>query len=201
MKHPIVVGIAGGSGSGKSTYSRELAKRLGQRAVILAHDSYYRPLPDWLRDDPHAHNFDEPESLETDLMVQHVDELIAGHAIEVPIYDFATHDRQGYERVEPRPVILVEGILVLSEPALRKRFTHSVFVHAPEPVRLARRIRRDEEHRGRSMEDVLLQYFKTVRPSHEAWVEPSRDHATLLIDGTGPVEDGVIALMAIFDDR
>jgi uridine kinase len=194
---PIIIGIAGGTASGKTTIARRVAEDLGDRCVLLPHDAYYRPLPASFRGREHAWNFDEPAALDTDLLIEHVGQLRAGQPVAVPRYDFARHDRIGAYPVEPRAIVLVEGILVLADPALRAVLDHRVFVHAPEPVRLGRRIRRDAAERGRDMDDVLGQYFATVRPMHDLWVEPSRAWATAELDGAGDVDESVRALMAL----
>lgn len=175
---PFVFGIAGGTASGKTTVARELAERTG--ALLVSHDRYYRDL---LR--PELANFDHPEALETSLLVEHLGELRGGRAVALPTYDYATHRRTPTtERVSPRPVIVVEGILVLADAALRACFDLKVYVDAPDDVRLARRLRRDVRERGRTLEGVLDQYLATVRPMHLAHVEPSRAHADLVLDGT-----------------
>lgn len=192
---PVVMGIAGGTASGKTTITRRLSQDLGDRCVLLPHDAYYHPLPSEYRGREHAWNFDEPASLDTGLLIEHLDQLRAGLPIAVPRYDFARHDRVGSYRIEPKPVIIIEGILVLADPALRDVLDHRVYVHAPEPVRLGRRIRRDAAERGRDMDDVLGQYFATVRPMHDRWVEPSRQQATTELDGAGDIEESVQRLL------
>jgi uridine kinase len=177
----LVVGIAGGSASGKTTVARLVAQHLGRRCVLIAHDRYYRggAGPDT--------NFDHPDALDTDLLLSDLERLRSRQPTRLPVYDFARHDRAPSERwdpVEPRPVLVVEGILILAIPALRDAFDLRVFVEAPDDLRLARRIRRDVAHRGRTVHSVLDQYERTVRPMHEAFVAPSRVHADLLLDGT-----------------
>lgn len=193
---PIVVGLAGGTASGKTTAAEALHARLGTEAVLLSHDAYYRSLPQGTPAE--AWNFDHPDALETSLMVEHLDALRGGGAVRVPVYDFTRHRRCDLERwseLRPARVILVEGILVLSDPALRERMDHRVFVHTPDDVRLVRRIRRDLERRGRAVDEVLDQYLATVRPMHEAFVEPSKAHADLVLDGTAPVASLVQAIL------
>ena len=164
MQRPVCVGLAGGSGAGKSALAAELSSALGDERVLrIAQDSYYR---------------DHPDALETELLVTHLAELRAGRAVDVPIYDFARH-RRAVEtwRAEPRALVLVDGILALADPALRECFDLRVFVDAPESLRLERRMRRDVSERGRSAESVRSQYETTVRPMHVQFVEPSRAHA------------------------
>lgn len=199
MKHPVVVCIAGGSGSGKTTCARLLADALGpDRCVAIPHDAYYRPVP--ARAELATWNFDAPDALETSLLVEHLDQLLRGAPVDLPEYDFSTHSRVGHQRLHPRPVLIVEGILTLTSSDLVARCAHRVFVHAEEHIRLARRIRRDTTERGRTLNDVLEQYFRTVRPSHERWVEPTRELASLLIDGAGDLNDSVRSLTSLLDD-
>lgn len=179
----VVIGMAGGSASGKTTAAAVLARRLGERCLLVQHDRYYRPLAEGT--DPAAHNFDHPDALESDRLAADLDALRAGRRARLPRYDFATHRREDrWDDADPRPVVLVEGILVLADPVLRAALDHRVFVHAPDDVRLVRRIRRDLAERGRALADVLHQYERTVRPMHEAHVAPSRVHADLVLDGT-----------------
>lgn len=192
----VIVGIAGGSASGKTSLARALAERLGERCVLLVHDRYYKSLPDHLRDDPLAHNFDTPESLDTELLVHDLDRLREGRPAEVPRYDFANHARAGgHDEVEPRPFILVEGILALASPELCDRMDYKVFVDAPPDVRLIRRIRRDMARRGRDVHQIMEQYERTVRPMHLRFVDPSRARADLVVDGTQPLERSVRAVL------
>lgn len=198
MTRPVVLGLAGGTASGKTTAAVALAEHLGDRCVWLMHDRYYRDLPAEHRQAPGRYNFDHPDALETELLVRHLDALREGRSVRVPRYDFATHRRApeaDWDELVPRSVILVEGILVLAEPALRERMDHRVFVDAPDDLRLVRRIRRDVDERGRDLDEILDQYVRTVRPMHEAYVRPSATHAQLVLDGTGPVAALVEALV------
>ena len=183
----VVIGLAGGSGSGKTTVQRKVMERFGPRRIaLLDHDAYYRDLAHLPPERRARFNFDHPDALETGLMVEHLDALLAGDAVEKPTYDFATHSRRAEtEPIDPRPVILVEGILVLAEPALRERMDVKLYVDAPDDVRLMRRIERDLHERGRSVESVLEQYRRTVRPMHLEFVEPSKRHADLIIPRGG----------------
>ena len=184
---PLVVGIAGGTGSGKTTVARAIAKALPETGVSsLEHDAYYRDRPDLLPEDRAALNYDHPESLETDLLVAHLDALRAGGAVETPIYDFKTHRRLPETRRLPsRPVIVVEGILVFVEEALRQRMDLKIFVDTDADIRAFRRIRRDMEQRGRSFESIRDQYYRTVRPMHLQFVEPSKRWADVIIPEGG----------------
>jgi len=178
----FVLGIAGGSGSGKSTFVAVLKAKLGGRVAHLPHDAYYRnrgDMPPAVREAP---NWDHPEALETELYLQHLDELKAGRAIDVPEYDFDHHARKPESRrLEPAPAILVEGILVLAVPAIRERLDLKLFIDTPADLRLLRRFQRDAAERGRSSESILEQYLATVRPMHAEYVEPSRAFADLIV--------------------
>ncbi len=194
----VVIGIAGGSGSGKTTVQRRIMERFGTRRIaLLDHDAYYRPL-DHLEPEQRARfNFDHPDALETDLMVDHLDTLLGAAAIEKPTYSFETHSRlPATEPIEPRPVILVEGILVLAEPALRVRMDVKLFVDAAPDVRLMRRMERDIHERGRSVESVLEQYRRTVRPMHLEFVEPSKRHADVIIPRGGQNQVAIDMVLA-----
>ena len=186
---PFRVGIAGGTASGKTTLAARAAARLG--ATVLAHDRYYRDAPD-----PRHHDFDHPDALDTARLVDHLATLRSGSAIKAPIYDFKRHARAPeFERIEPTPIVVVEGILVLAEPALRLAFDYTVYVHADDDVRLERRLRRDTTERGRTWEDILRQWFHTVRPAHRRWVAPSRGLAHLVLDGEADPEEEVARLV------
>lgn len=191
--NPRVIGVAGGTASGKTTVAHALVQALGD-AVLVEHDRYYRPVPPGV--DPGRWNFDHPDALESELLVGHLAELRAGRAVDAPRYDFAHHARAGADRVEPRPWVIVEGILVFSDPSLRASFDHRFFVHAPADLRLARRLRRDIAERGRDPLGVLDQYLVTVRPMHEQHVEPTRAWAERVLDGTWPVGETVAAVLA-----
>lgn len=184
---PVVIGIAGGSGSGKTTVQRQIIEVFGSdRIALLDHDSYYVDLAHLPAKERASFNFDHPNALETDLMVAHLDRLLAGEPIEKPTYDFTTHSRRAEtETVYPHPVVIVEGILVLGEPELRKRMDVKLFVDAPDDVRLIRRIQRDMHERGRGIEAILQQYQHTVRPMHLEFVEPSKRCADVIIPHGG----------------
>ena len=185
--YPVVIGIAGGSGSGKSTVLRAIVEAFGPEYIaVLDHDAYYRPLDHLPLEARRAINFDHPDALETDLMRQHLDQLLAGEPIEKPLYNFTTHTREPETiHVEPRPVIIVEGILVLAEPLLVERMDIKLFVDAAPDIRLMRRIQRDMQERGRSAESILSQYERTVRPMHLEFVEPSKRKADVIIPHGG----------------
>ena len=194
----VVIGIAGGSGSGKTTVQRRVMERFGTRRIaLLDHDAYYRPLDHLSPEQRARFNFDHPDALESDLMVAHLDRLIAGEAVEKPTYSFETHSRlEATQTVEPRPVVLVEGILVLAEPALRERMDVKLFVDAAPDVRLMRRMERDLHERGRSVASVLEQYRRTVRPMHLEFVEPSKRHADVIIPRGGQNQVAIDMVLA-----
>jgi len=196
MKTPVIIGIAGGTGSGKTTVAQAIYDRVGRdRIEWISHDSYYRNFDGLPPEERAKINFDHPDSLETELLTRHLDVLMKGSSVEVPVYDFATHSRKtDTQRAEPRKVIIVEGILVLAEPELRKRIDIKLFVDTPADIRFVRRLVRDIESRGRSLTSVVDQYMTTVRPMHEEFVEPSKRYADLIIPEGG---ENQVALDAI----
>jgi uridine kinase len=189
MKHPdpLVIGIAGGSGSGKTTVAQVILQRVGRdRIAFLQHDSYYKDLsglPPAQRADV---NFDHPESLESELLIEHIASLRAGKPVQVPIYDFSADRRTGETfTVQPCRVILVEGILIFAEPQLRKMFDVKIFVDTDADLRFIRRLERDINERGRTTASVIEQYTHTVRPMHLEFVEPSKRYADVIIPEGG----------------
>jgi uridine kinase len=194
----LCVGLGGGSGAGKSALARELARAIGpERVLLLAHDAYYRDRPDLDSAARAALNFDHPDALETELLILQLDRLRAGRAVEVPSYDFAVHRRRAETRhAEPHELCVVDGLLVLWDKELRARFDLSVFVAAPERLRLERRIARDVNERGRSPESVRAQLSATVQPMHAAFVEPSRAHADLVLQNDAALERAAAPLVA-----
>jgi uridine kinase len=187
VDRPVVIGIAGGSGSGKSTVLKRIVESIGKdRITVLDHDAYYRDLSHLDFNERAQFNFDHPSALETDLMRRHLDELLSWKSIRKPVYDFKHHVRADESRhVEPRPVIIVEGILVLAEPILVERMDIKLFVDAADDVRLLRRIQRDLVERGRFIDTILEQYQRTVRPMHIEFVEPSKRLADVIIPRGG----------------
>jgi len=190
---PLVVGIAGGSGSGKSTVAHKLSAAMNTgRCVTIEHDAYYLDQAHLSAEQRAVINYDHPASLESGLLAQHLRELRSGNAVDIPIYDFARHTRAAETRhIAPAPVIIVEGILVFVEPALREQMDIKIFVDTDADIRLIRRIRRDLEQRGRSFTSVRDQYYATVRPMHLEYVEPSKRWADLIVPEGG---DNKVAL-------
>jgi uridine kinase len=179
----MIIGVAGGSGSGKTTVVRRIVESLGSDQVtVLDHDRYYRERNDLRLEERAALNYDHPDSLETDFMVRHVRELKAGRPIQAPRYDFARYNRLAdTDTLEPRRAIIVEGILIFTDAALRELMEIKVFVDTDSDTRFIRRLQRDVAHRGRSMESVIDQYQATVKPMHLEFVEPSKRYADLII--------------------
>ena len=183
----LVIGIAGGTGSGKTTVANVILERVGKEHIsYLPHDAYYRELSDLPPDQKAAVNFDHPDSLETEFMIKHIHELKNGKSVELPIYDFSTHSRTGKTiRVDPQRVIIVEGILIFAVPELRKLFDVKIFVDTNADVRFIRRLQRDRAERGRTTEMVIHQYLTTVRPMHLEFAEPSKRYANVIIPEGG----------------
>ncbi|MBT4310547.1 MAG: uridine kinase [Anaerolineae bacterium] len=184
---PLVIGIAGGSGSGKTTVAQEILNRVGAaRIAFLQHDAYYKDLSGLPPTQKVAVNFDHPNSLETNLLIQHITKLKNGEQVQIPIYDFATHSRTKESfSVLPRGVVLVEGILIFAESALRKLFDVKIFVDTDDDIRFIRRLERDIAERGRNTDNVIQQYLSTVRPMHLEFVEPSKRYADVIIPEGG----------------
>jgi uridine kinase len=183
----LLVGVAGGSGSGKSTIARSLVEALpAHHVTAIEHDAYYNDVGHLSYEERARINFDHPESLDNDLFCQHLDALRAGRSVEKPRYDFATHTRTAAtDRLDPSPIIVVEGILVLALPAIRERLDVKLYVDTDADIRLMRRIRRDLEQRGRTFGQVRQQYYESVRPMHLAFVEPSKRFADIIIPEGG----------------
>ena len=182
----LVIGIAGGTGSGKTTLMKNLISRFQGDVTVLSHDNYYKRHDELPLEQRSQLNYDEPDALETDLMARHLDLLRRGIAIDCPVYDFSIHNRSNETvRVEPNPVIIVEGILIFENEALRELMDIRIFVDTDADIRLCRRIKRDVNKRGRSLESVLTQYQQTVKPMHEKYVEPSKKYAHILVPEGG----------------
>ena len=182
----LVIGIAGGTGSGKTTLMKNLINRFGDVVTVLSHDNYYRRHDDLTYEERCLINYDEPAALETDLMAHHLDLLRQGQAIDCPVYDFSAHNRSNDTiRIVPKNVIIVEGILIFENEPLRNLMDIKIFVDTDADVRLCRRIKRDVNKRGRTLESVLMQYQQTVKPMHEKYVEPSKKYADIVVPEGG----------------
>lgn len=194
---PLVIGVAGGSGSGKTTICASIVERIGpDHVALIAHDAYYRHRPELSYEERTRVNYDHPDSLETELLVSHLKDLVAGRPIRQPLYDFSRHLRRPETVVvEPRPVVLIEGILILMEPELREVMDLQVFVDTDPDVRVLRRVERDMRERGRSFDSVVRQYLASVRPMHLQFVEPSKRYADVIIP-EGYNRDAVGALVS-----
>ena len=182
----LVIGIAGGTGSGKTTLMKNLVQRFEGSVTVLSHDNYYKRHDDLTYAERCRLNYDEPAALETDLMARHLDRLRQGEAIDCPVYDFTQHNRSDKTiRIVPRKVIIVEGILIFENKELRDLMDIRIFVDTDADVRLCRRIARDVNERGRTLESVLTQYQDTVKPMHEMYVEPSKKFANIIVPEGG----------------
>ena len=182
MADILVIGIAGGTGSGKTTLMRSLTEKFGGNIAVISHDNYYKAHDDMPMEDRAKLNYDEPAAFDTDMLVEQLRLLKQGRTIHCPVYDFSVHNRTK-ETIEiaPKKVIIVEGILIFADPALCREMDIKIFVDTDADVRLARRIRRDVRKRGRSLDSVLEQYLTTVKPMHEQYVEPSKKNADLVV--------------------
>lgn len=198
---PYIIGIAGGSGSGKTTLADRLCEHFGDSIARIAYDNYYRAqdtVPPELRADT---NYDHPDALEAELLVAHLCALTRGETVEMPIYDFARHTRAPQtQTLSPCPIVLVEGVLLFADKALREKLDLRVYVDTDADIRLARRIRRDVEQRGRTLSSVLSQYEQTVRPMHEAFVEPSKKFAHITVPEGGLNTRAYFAIAHVIDD-
>lgn len=198
MRRPLVIGIAGGSGSGKTTVAKSVAGAIpGQSVATIEHDHYYRDRPELSFDERCQLNYDHPDSLETELLVAHLEALRQGRGVVVPIYDFKTHRRAAESRrVEPTPVLIVEGILVFVDAALRAQLDLKIYVDTDADIRAFRRIRRDIEQRGRTFDSIREQYYRAVRPMHLQFVEPSKRWADIIIPEGGENKVGIDVVIA-----
>ena len=196
MNKVLTIGIAGGTGSGKTTITRRLQRTFGRNICTLYHDNYYKARNDIPLEERSRLNYDEPAAFDTELMVRHLRQLQNGESILCPVYDFTVHNRsERTVRVDPAPVILVEGILILADPALCAAMDIKIFVDTDADVRILRRIVRDVRDRGRSLESVVNQYLTTVKPMHEMYVEPSRRQADIIVPEGGRNEVAMTLLI------
>lgn len=195
MENILVIGIAGGTASGKTTLMKNLIDQFGGEVTVLSHDNYYKRHDDMPYEERCQLNYDEPAAFDTSLMVYHLDQLRHGHTIECPVYDFTVHNRSNETlTIVPKKVIIVEGILIFENEELRSLMDVKIFVDADADTRLCRRIKRDVTKRGRSLESVLSQYLTTVKPMHERYVEPSKKYANLVVPDGGK---NIVALSMI----
>ena len=195
MKEIMIIGIAGGSGSGKTTLARNISTHFGEKVSVLRHDDYYRAQSDIPEEERARLNYDHPSAFDTQLLISHLRALKLGQAIDSPIYDYTIHDRsRDIRRVEATSVIILEGILIFENKELLDLMDMKIFVDTDPDVRIIRRLARDVKHRGRTLESVIEQYLSTVKPMHEAFVEPSKKNADIIIPegGKNPVAYGVI---------
>ena len=194
---PIIIGIAGGTASGKSTFARNIDLKYKDKLTILSHDYYYKNRPDLTFEERTKINYDHPNAFDTDLMIEHLKQLKKGQSIEHPVYSYTTHLRENYtETSNPSKVIIVEGILIFENKELRDLMDIKIFIDADSDTRLSRRIVRDVEERGRSLGNILEQYFTTDKPMHEQFVEPSKKFADIIVPQGG---ENTVALNMVFE--
>jgi uridine kinase len=199
----MIIGICGGTGSGKTTIARRIVKDVGASNVVLVEqDSYYRNLADMPLDKRHQANFDHPDSIDSEMLMNHIKRLKNGSSIEMPIYDFKSHTRSGKtDHIEPKPVVIVEGILIFSEPRILELLDVRAFVDTPDDIRFIRRLQRDINERGRTVESVIAQYYATVRPMHHEFVEPSKRYADIIIPEGGQTDVSIKMLCGMVREK
>ena len=182
----MIIGVAGGTGSGKTTLAENIARAFGDRVAVITHDSYYRAQNDMSYEERCKQNYDHPDAFETDLLCEHLDALARGEAIDMPVYDYTVYNRSSRtERVEPRAVVILEGILIFCDERLREKMDLKIFVDTDADERILRRIARETKERGRSLDSVIDQYLTTVKPMHDAFVEPYKRYADIIVPGGG----------------
>ena len=193
----LMIGIAGGTGSGKTTLMKRLVEHFGDVVTVVSHDNYYKRHDDMTYEERCLINYDEPAAFENELMASHLEALRRGESVQCPVYDYTVHNRSDETvTIEPKQVIIIEGILIFADEVLRERMDIKIFVDTDADIRLCRRIKRDVNKRGRSIESVLTQYMQTVKPMHEKYVEPSKKYADLVIPEGGK---NVVALDVLVD--
>jgi uridine kinase len=199
----MFIGICGGTGSGKTTIARSIVDAVGPTEVVLVEqDSYYRNLADMPLDERHQANFDHPDSIDSDMLVNHLKRLKQGERVKMPLYDFRTHTRTSkIEIIEPKPVVIVEGILIFAEPRVLSMLDVRVYVDTPDDIRFIRRLQRDITERGRTVESVIAQYHRTVRPMHHEFVEPSKRYADIIIPEGGQMGVSVEFLCGLVREK
>jgi len=200
---PFILGIAGGTGSGKTTIAEKLHAHFAHRSVYIPHDRYYKDQSSKTMDERVKTNYDHPEALETSLFISHLKDLLKGKDIQVPEYDFTQHTRKPLftTHVSPAPLIIIEGILIFQELKLRDLVDFKVYVDVPSDIRILRRTMRDVQERGRTFESCIEQYLAFTRPMHEIYVEPSKEFADIIIPRGGFNENGITALMQTIEKR
>ena len=180
---PIIIGIAGGTGSGKSTFTNRLKAMFGDEITVIYHDNYYRAHDEIPFEERKAINYDHPDSLETELLLEHLKDLKAGKSVQCPVYDFSLHNRsKEFTEIKPSSIIILEGILIMADERIRDMLDIKVFVDADADERILRRVRRDMEERGRDLENIMEQYLTTVKPMHYLYIEPTRHYADIVIN-------------------
>ena len=198
MENTLIIGIAGGSGSGKSTITEILKKKFGEDVTVINHDNYYKAQHDKSYEERTKQNYDAPDAFDTDLLAEHLELLRQGFAIDCPVYDYTQHDRSDKTiRIEPSKVLIIDGILVLAEPKLRDFMDIKIFVDTDADILILRRIQRDVNERGRTLDSVISQYLSTVKPMHEMYVEPSKKYADIII----PVGGHNLVAMEMIENR
>lgn len=199
----MIIGICGGTGSGKTTIARAIVEAVGaEKVVLVEQDSYYRNLADMPLDERHQANFDHPDSIDSDMLVNHLRRLKQNLTVEMPLYDFKSHTRSDrIELIKPKPVVIVEGILIFAEPRVLDLLDVRVYVDTPDDIRFIRRLQRDIAERGRTTESVIAQYFRSVRPMHNEFVEPSKRHADIIIPEGGQQGIGIEFLCSMVREK
>ena len=182
MEHTLIIGIAGGSGYGKSTITEILKKKFGEDVTVINHDNYYKAQHDKSYEERTKQNYDAPDAFDTDLLAEHLELLRQGFAIDCPVYDYTQHDRSDKTiRIEPSKVLIIDGILVLAEPKLRDFMDIKIFVDTPADIRFIRRLKRDVKERARTIDSITEQYLTTVKPMHDQFLEPTKQYADIII--------------------
>lgn len=203
MKKSLILGIAGGTGSGKTTIAEKIFKHFNDQAVYIPHDRYYKDQSAKTMEERVKTNYDHPDALETDLFITHLQELQKGNDVEIPEYDFTKHTRKPAvtAKISPAPLILIEGILIFDSPLLRDLIDLKIYVDVPSDIRILRRAKRDIEERGRTLDSVYDQYVATARPMHEKFVEPTKEYADIIIPRGGKNEKAVSTLIHTLEKR
>lgn len=202
LKHPIIIGVTGGSGSGKTSVSRAIFEKLGDHSILrIEEDSYYKSQDDKPMEQRVSVNYDHPDAFDTDLLIEQLTELLNYRAIDKPVYDYTIHTRSKETiHVEPKDVIVLEGILVLNDPRLRNLMDIKIFVDTDDDIRIIRRIKRDMEERGRSLQSIIDQYMKTVKPMYHQFIEPTKRYADVIVPEGGENEVAIDLLVTKVKD-